>query len=59
MVSLSDYVLIAQDRIEVCIYQRPEDGWALEPCMRDDTAHLTSVGLEPSVRELDNGVLEF
>jgi Uma2 family endonuclease len=26
LVSLRDYVLIAQDRIEVCIYQRPEDG---------------------------------
>ncbi|MDQ3797339.1 MAG: Uma2 family endonuclease [Pseudomonadota bacterium] len=59
LVSLRDYVLIAHDRIEVCIYQRPEDGWELELCMRDDTAHLTSVGLEPSVRELYEGVLEF
>ncbi|HEX2237413.1 MAG TPA: hypothetical protein VHJ19_03455, partial [Gammaproteobacteria bacterium] len=59
LVSLRDYVLIAQDWIEVCIYQRPGEGWELELCMRDDTAHLTSVGLEPSVRELYEGVLEF
>lgn len=44
--SLNEYVLVAQNRIEIRIYRRTLEGWELETCSTNDTVRLTSVALE-------------
>lgn len=43
--SLKEYVLVAQDKMEVSVYRRTEQEWMLEIYSEGDSVALTAVGL--------------
>jgi Uma2 family endonuclease len=55
--SLKEYLLIAQDKIQVRIYRRLQDGWELETCTPGDALRLSSLQLEIDIGEIYEGVL--
>jgi Uma2 family endonuclease len=44
--SLQEYVLVAQDRMDVRSYRRTPEGWDLETCFEGDRVKLDPVGLD-------------
>ncbi len=54
--SLREYVLVAQDKREVSIYRRADDGWDLEVCAPGDRIDLSSVGLNVELEIFYEGV---
>lgn len=50
--SLKEYVLIAQDKMEVRIFRRTAEGWDLETCNRGDDVRLTSIELAMPIGEI-------
>jgi Uma2 family endonuclease len=52
LASVQEYVLAAQDRIEVKVYRRAADGWDLEVATPGDRVRLASVGLELPVEQI-------
>lgn len=52
MVSLQEYVLVAQDKHEVNIYRRSTDGWDLETLNEGDQVFLRSVQLRLPIEQI-------
>ncbi|MGI8739907.1 MAG: Uma2 family endonuclease [Gammaproteobacteria bacterium] len=50
--SLQEYLLVAQDKMEVRIYRRANEAWELETCTETDQVRLTSVGLEIPIEQV-------
>ncbi|MBA2410539.1 MAG: Uma2 family endonuclease [Gammaproteobacteria bacterium] len=50
--SLHEYLLVAQDKMEVRIYRRANEDWELETCTENDHVRLTSVGLEIPIEQV-------
>lgn len=50
--SLKEYVLVAQDKMDVRIYRRSAEGWDLESCSAGDVVALDSVGLHFPIETL-------
>ncbi len=50
--SLQEHVLVAQQRMEVQIYRRTEQGWDTEIGSQGEQARLTSLGLEIPVESI-------
>ena len=44
--SIQEYVLVAQDRMDVRSYRRTPEGWGLETCFEGDRIKLDPVGLD-------------
>jgi Uma2 family endonuclease len=57
LASLKEYVLIAQDKMQVEVYRPIEEGWALERYGQDDELRFESVGLTISMAELYEDVM--
>jgi Uma2 family endonuclease len=56
--SLKEYVLVAQDRMEVEIYRRIENGWKIERLEARDILHFESVGFTMPVAKIYRDVLD-
>lgn len=50
--SLREYLLVAQDKMEVRIFRRAGRAWELETCTEKDQMRLTSVGLEIPIEHI-------
>ena len=50
--SLREYVLVSQDKREVQVYRRQDQGWDLEVFLDTDTVRLESIDLELSLAEV-------
>jgi Uma2 family endonuclease len=50
--SLREYVVVEQERMEVTIYRRLDDGWEEEICTQGDTVRLTPIGFTCAIEEL-------
>ncbi len=47
--SLQEYLLIAQDKMQIEIFRRTRDEWELETCTENDRVELSSIGFEISM----------
>jgi Uma2 family endonuclease len=56
--SLKEYVLVAQDKPEVRVYRRTEEGWDLEVFTENDAVRLESVRFEIPIADIYEGVGE-
>lgn len=56
LASLAEYLLIAQDKIELRVHRRIQDGWEMETCAQSDAARLVSVNLDIAVSDIYEGV---
>lgn len=54
--SLKEYVLIAQNKIEVQIYRRVDPDWEVEVCSEGDRVALTSVDLKIPIETIFEGL---
>lgn len=50
--SLREYLLVAQDKMEVRIYRRTGDAWELETCTEKDQVRLAAVALEVPIEQI-------
>ena len=50
--SLQEYVLVAQDKTELCIYRNTGNGWLREICRAGDQVTLQSVGLNMPIEAI-------
>ncbi len=57
LASLEEYLMVAQDVRRVEVYRR-ESGWDLEVYKTDGDFNLRSVGLDLTIAEVYEGVLE-
>ena len=58
LISLEEYVLVAQDRMEVDIYRRRDDAWLLEECRTGDEIVLDSLSLRVTMARLYEGLIK-
>ncbi len=50
--SLQEYVVVEQERKEITIYRRLDDGWEEEICTQGDAVRLTSIAFTCAIEEL-------
>lgn len=55
--SLREYVLIAQDKMQVEVHRRIEDGWEIERCGEHDELRFESVDLTIPLTEIYQDVM--
>ncbi|MFZ5593584.1 MAG: Uma2 family endonuclease [Pseudomonadota bacterium] len=55
--SLKEYVLAAQDKMEIEVYRRVPDGWEIERFGKGDELHLEAVDLKIPLAEVYAGVV--
>ena len=56
--SLTEYVLVSQDKIQVETYLRGEPGWSRTICSYGDRLHLESIGFECQIERIYEDVLD-
>lgn len=57
LTSLREYVLVAQDKMQVEVYRRTDDDWELEQYTDEDTVQLASVGLKIPITDVYRDVM--
>jgi Uma2 family endonuclease len=57
--SLKEYVLVTQDKMQVEVYRRIEDGWQLETYSYGDRVRLASIHFETPIEQLYEDVLDY
>jgi len=57
--SLKEYVLVSQDRMNIEIYRRVENGWEMEKYSSSEVVHFSSIGLKKPIEEIYEDVIDF
>ena len=59
LVSVKEYVLVAQDKLQVEVIRRVNEGWQIETYGHGDIVKFSSVGLEQPLESLYEDVLRL
>jgi Uma2 family endonuclease len=57
--ALQEYVLVSQERLQIEILRRVEQGWEVETCASGDRVGFRSISLEASMKEIYADVIKL